>query len=189
MKATRSRSASDDPARGTRLVAGTRRVPSAVVRADVGTTQPVPDRFREPRRTAHGVCLLLGALALVVAGCSGGLERIPVSGTITLDGKPVEGAAVVFSPVGGGPPASGTTNAQGEFDLKTANQPGAVPGEHYVTVTKQTMHGITPDGMPGPGGIRVEWHVPERYSKSKTSGLKATVSSDQRELTFPLTSK
>ena len=137
------------------------------------------------------MCLLLGLACLVVAlaGCGGGLERIPVSGTVTLDGKPVEGAAVVFAPAAGGPAASGTTDAQGKFQLTTVNEPGAVPGEHVVTITKQTMHGITEDGMPGPGGIRIEWHVPQRYSNAKTSGLKAAVRSDKREFTFSLTSK
>jgi hypothetical protein len=41
---------------------------------------------------------ILGALALTsVAGC-GGLRRVPVSGTVTLDGKPIDGGWVVFSP-------------------------------------------------------------------------------------------
>ncbi len=108
---------------------------------------------------------------------------------MTLDGQPVADAAVLFTPVAGGTPASATTDAQGRFQLATNNQPGAVPGEHRVTITKQTMHGIAPDGMPGPGGIRIEWHVPERYSRAETSGLTATVGADKREFPFALSSK
>ena len=130
-----------------------------------------------------------GLLAVLIAGCGGGLDLIPVSGTVTLDGKPVDGAAVVFVPVAGGPVASGTTEAGGKFRLMTVNEPGAVPGEHHVTVTKQTMHGITADGMPGPDGVRVEWHVPERYSRAKTSGLTATVGGNKPEVSFALSSK
>ena len=130
-----------------------------------------------------------GLLAVLIAGCGGGLDLIPVSGTVTLDGQPVDGAAVVFVPVAGGPAASGSTDAGGKFRLTTVNQPGAVPGEYNVTVTKQTMHGITADGMPGPGGIRIEWHVPQRYSRAKTSGLTATVGGNKREVSFALTSK
>src|SRR6266481_9271339 len=41
---------------------------------------------------------ILGAFALTsVAGC-GGVRRIPVSGTVTLDGKPIDGGTLVFSP-------------------------------------------------------------------------------------------
>jgi hypothetical protein len=42
--------------------------------------------------------VILGALALTcVLGC-GGVRRIPVSGTVTLDAQPVNGGWVVFSP-------------------------------------------------------------------------------------------
>jgi hypothetical protein len=41
---------------------------------------------------------ILGAGALTsVAGC-GGVRRIPVSGTVTLDGKPFSGGTLIFSP-------------------------------------------------------------------------------------------
>ena len=149
-------------------------------------SRPASDRPPQARRIWGAAS---GLLAVLVAGCGGGLDLIPVSGTVTLDGKPVDGAAVVFVPVAGGPVASGTTEAGGKFRLMTINDAGAVPGEHHVTVTKQTMHGITADGMPGPGGIRIEWHVPERYSKPKTSGLTAAVSRSQNEFEFDLSSQ
>lgn len=140
-------------------------------------------------RPVAAACAALLASAAVV-GCGGsGLKLVPVSGEVTLDGQPVADAAVVFTPLQGGPPASATTDAQGRYQLATNNQPGAVPGEHRVTITKQTMHGITPDGMPGPGGIRIEWHVPERYSRAETSVLTATVGADKREFPFALSSK
>jgi hypothetical protein len=41
---------------------------------------------------------ILGALVLTfVVGC-GGVRRIPVAGTVTLDGQPVNGGTVVFTP-------------------------------------------------------------------------------------------
>src|SRR5262245_60610818 len=41
---------------------------------------------------------VLGAFALTsVAGC-GGVRRVPVSGTVTLDDKPLNGGYLVFSP-------------------------------------------------------------------------------------------
>ena len=57
---------------------------------------------------------------------------IPVTGTVTLDGKPVDDVAVLFAPAAKGPAASGTTDAGGKFQLMTVNDPGAVPGEYNV---------------------------------------------------------
>jgi len=64
-----------------------------------------------------------GALALTsLTGC-GGVRRIPVSGTVTLDGKPFTGGHLVFSPDN----AKGNTHRincrgrikDGQYDLET----------------------------------------------------------------------
>ncbi len=65
----------------------------------------------------------LGALALTtVAGC-GGVKRVPVSGTVTLDGQPLNGGWLVFTP----DTAKGNTHRisctsrikDGRYDLET----------------------------------------------------------------------
>lgn len=142
----------------------------------------------DPRYGLPALAWLAVGLLLAAAGCGGGLELIPVTGTVTLDDQPLADAAVVFTPVGGGPAASATTDAQGRFQLTTVDRPGAVPGVHLVTVTKQTMLGVTEGDMPGPGGVRVQWHVPEKYSNPETSGLRANVSANEKEFAFRLLS-
>ena len=70
-------------------------------------------------------------LLLVSGGCNrSGLNLAHVEGVVTLDDKPVEDAAVLFLPDDPtmGPPASGTTDAEGRYTLITANQPGAAIG-------------------------------------------------------------
>jgi len=76
----------------------------------------------------------------VVAGC-GGSNYPPVSGKVTMNGKPVPSVTVVFTPVGSasapvpGPYSVGTTDQQGAFTLRTRNgDGGAVPGPHRVGV-------------------------------------------------------
>jgi hypothetical protein len=71
-----------------------------------------------------------------LVGC-GGSRPVKVSGTVTLRGQPVEGAMVQFVPVKeGGRPATGTTRADGGFNLTTIeNQDGALPGEYKVVIT------------------------------------------------------
>lgn len=82
-----------------------------------------------------------GLVALILfpllAGCGGGPRPVKVSGTVTLDGQPVEGATVQFVPAGGtGRPAVGLTRADGGFELTThENNDGALPGDYKVVVT------------------------------------------------------
>ncbi|MBN2294998.1 MAG: hypothetical protein JXM70_21395 [Pirellulales bacterium] len=113
----------------------------------------------------------------------------PAKGRVTLDGRPVTDAAVAFTPVGGGPMATGNTDAQGLFELQTTNKPGAVVGEHRVTILKMQESGYNPDGTVGPGGIRTQWLVPQKYSMAATSGLTANVGKSDAEHVFELSSK
>ena len=106
-----------------------------------------------------------------------------------LDGKPVEGAAVGFLPVSGGPVASGTTDAEGRLELSTMSRPGAPVGKHVVTVTKVKHSGINPDGTIAPDGIKTKWLVPEKYGEPATSGLRAVVDRDGLKRVFELSSK
>jgi hypothetical protein len=86
--------------------------------------------------------LILGVVLL--PGC-GGPKLVPVEGVVDLDGKPVEGATVVFLPDGvSGRPAQGLTAGDGRFRLSTVSEQGAGPGEYKVIVTKTV--GILPPG-------------------------------------------
>jgi hypothetical protein len=80
----------------------------------------------------------LAALALVpvLIGC-GGPRPVKVSGTVTLNGEPIEGAMVQFVPAKeGGRPATAVTAADGGFSLTTIeNHDGALPGDYKVVIT------------------------------------------------------
>lgn len=130
--------------------------------------------------------LLLGPLL----GCGdSGPRLVPVTGVVTLDGKPVADAGVMFKPAGSLPPASANTDVQGKFSLATLNKPGAVLGEHQVSIVKQETTGVGDFGAVGPGGAQVKWIVPKKYGVPETSGLKATVTEDKHDFQFNLSSK
>jgi predicted small lipoprotein YifL len=152
--------------------------------------------------------VMLRPLALVAAagslvgflGCGPkGPVVVPVSGVVTLDGRPVEKASVVFMPADGQPqPATGVTDAAGKFSLVTVIGPndhaGALPGNYRVVVTKATMSGaladetgLSVDGMQG--GIKMEWLIPEKYSRPDSSGLTAQVQPGMAEVALGLQSK
>jgi hypothetical protein len=94
------------------------------------------------RRRLGGACgsAALAAMVLFAAGCGGKFTPVPVSGVVTLDGVPVEGATVYFYAIGDdkdGRPAHGTTDKNGEFRLSTmGNDDGALPRFYKVVVTK-----------------------------------------------------
>lgn len=97
--------------------------------------------------------LLLG-IAAVAVGCNKGpaLQTYPVTGTVTYNGKPLDGAAVAF--VNKNPDersAAATTDQEGRFSLTTfvgAGQilRGAPAGEYGVTITKMTAESAASNG-------------------------------------------
>lgn len=97
--------------------------------------------------------LLPGALsifALTLAGCGGdGLDRYPVSGTVTFDGKPVEFGAVFFEPTASVGPIAPTVYLairDGKYD---AEDKGPIKGKYRVTVggMDQSRNTVDSDGI------------------------------------------
>lgn len=74
------------------------------------------------------------ALALpMLAGCSKDIGR--VTGTVKINGEPVEGAVVTFAPVGGRS-SFAKTDAEGNFEMVyQGDTKGAALGENQVYIT------------------------------------------------------
>jgi len=108
------------------------------------------------RSNVKAVMTLTGAVALATfTGCGGGnpFDTVNVTGVVTMDSKPVDGATVIFQPEGGGgKAATALTDASGEFELTTGNAgDGALPGKYQVAVIKTTaipaedLTGLSPE--------------------------------------------
>ena len=88
----------------------------------------------------HGAAGLSGWLlvlvAVLAAGCgSGGPEIAYVSGRVTMDGKPLAHATVVFIPENGRP-AGARTDEDGNYVLNfTEGRRGAIPGKNTIRIT------------------------------------------------------
>jgi hypothetical protein len=120
---------------------------------------------------------------VVTAGCNrSGLNLAYVDGVVTYNGQPVEHAGVLFKP-DVGPFAMGTTDAQGKFTLVTANQPGALIGEHKVGISKTETMATNVQGSRFPR-YDVKHAVPAKYASPTTSELSATVSNDKSKNHF-----
>ncbi len=76
-------------------------------------------------------------LAAALVGCGkAGPSLVPVKGTITVDGKPAEGAVLIFHPTGGkGSIASAAADASGAFVITSNGSAGVVTGSYKVTAT------------------------------------------------------
>ena len=78
-------------------------------------------------------CFVL--VMLCAGGCGGSknnLGRLPISGTVTLDGVPLKSGHIVFEPSAGQPTQSGGMIYDGKFDVPEAQ--GAAPGLYTVAV-------------------------------------------------------
>jgi hypothetical protein len=142
-------------------------------------------------------CTLALGVVLGLSAC-GSDERepelVPVSGTVTLDGKPAEGVTVGFVPQEGtaGTGAYGSTDASGEYTLSHKNgKPGVEVGQYRVTFSKMRQA----DGSPIPEGAQsaqldIKQFMPQRYTDPGTTPVKADVPAGGSEsLDFQLSSR
>ena len=112
----------------------------------------------------------------------------PLGGTLTLDGQPLDGATVLFSPVGEkGFAAMAETDASGKFVATTfAHADGAVPGRYVVTIKKFRIR----EAADNRKRMQVESVVPKKYSMPQTSGLTVeVVAGGPNVFNFDLTSR
>ncbi|HVJ67412.1 MAG TPA: carboxypeptidase-like regulatory domain-containing protein [Caulifigura sp.] len=126
---------------------------------------------------------MAATMVLVLAGCSRPENIGLVSGLVTLDGSPLEGALVQFEPLAGNSPSGGITDASGKYSLTYNRETkGAEIGEHRVLIT--THNGGDPDANP-PVPKSPE-KLPGKYNKK--SELKAKVQAGNNTFDFPLES-
>jgi hypothetical protein len=97
----------------------------------------------------------LFAVAIVCAfapGCStnqDGIDRVSVSGAVTLDGEPLKSGSITFSPKGNGPSAGGVIE-DGSYSVSTEAGPSA--GKYSVEIRSMAPTGRkipNYDGAPG----------------------------------------
>jgi len=98
------------------------------------------------RTTLHRLVPLCLACGLLALGCSKQEQLVPVSGKVTMNGRPLGNVRVDFHPDPDkgtrGTGSSGTTDAEGNFTLTLApNKPGAVAGHYRVILEDLDIYG------------------------------------------------
>ncbi len=120
------------------------------------------------------ICVLAGS-TLVCLGCSS--KFVPVSGVVSVNGKPYGKAAVSFQPIGTsdnpnpGRGSSAYTDENGRFELISDDNQGAVVGKHLVRITTRYSELPSEPGVGSPDGAvpppRREPIPPEWNSESQ----------------------
>ena len=150
--------------------------------------------------TVHPVRLIgLAGCVLLAVGCGGNSdlpEMASASGIVMFDGRPLPNATVMFASKqrGKGYQAGiGTTDASGQFALRSYNTDGVVTGSHEISISC-----TDPDSWPkDSSGNRVSpmnplWKpqksiIPAKYGDPSQSGLSAdVVVSGENEFKFDL---
>ncbi|MDB5337021.1 MAG: hypothetical protein JWN70_2640, partial [Planctomycetaceae bacterium] len=128
-----------------------------------------------------GKTIILGLL--VLAGCGGDDVKpfnnlVPVSGTVSFDGKPVPQGSVSFTPVDPTGQAASSKITNGSFKmLTTVSAPGVIAGKYKVRIESKEL---PPEGAaaapPPTGAVKpVKSLIPAKYGDVNTSGLEVDV--------------
>lgn len=169
-----------------------------------------------PKLSTLSAVVAVGILSVTLVGCGGGGADLPdlgaVSGKVTMDGQPLAGATVIFTPSSGPGSSTGVTNEAGEYTLVFRQAVGAVIGNHKVSISKlnsgdPSLHdqqaGTGPDAPAAPaagGGSGGHGQssgdagvtrdpaetIAAKYNDS--TELTAEVKSGENKFDFPLTS-
>jgi hypothetical protein len=114
------------------------------------------------------------------SGCGDGRpRRVPVSGQVLIDGKPLRSGYVRVVPENSRA-AQGNIDQNGRFQLTTFDDgDGCVPGTHPLEVSSCEKA--------GPSAVR--WLIPKEYQDAATSGLTVTVKEPTDSLLIQLSWK
>ena len=131
------------------------------------------------------LCVLSGC-CLVLGGC-GSSDRSSVTGTVTLDGQPLEKGSINLMPMPGTKsPTAGAQIVDGNFTV--AAKGGTFAGKFRVEITASRPSGKKiPHPMTGEMIEATEQFLPAKYNKQ--SELQVEITEGTNQLEFPLTSK
>jgi hypothetical protein len=124
------------------------------------------------------LALMFSLLLVATPGCgSKHPDIVPVSGTVTIDGKPLTLGAVTVSPQGHRP-STGTIDENGRFILSCFEPgDGVLKGTHLATVA--AVEAVSENSN--------RWHAPKEYANRIKSGLWVTIDGPTDDLKIELT--
>ncbi len=124
--------------------------------------------------------ILLAFCIVSILGCGDNLpKRVPVSGHVIFDGKPLEtGTLIIQTP--GQRSSYATLGPGGKFTVSTFSEnDGLMLGKHQIAVSSKEDIGSN----------AVKWFIPKKYADINTSGLKIEITGPNNDVKIDLTSE
>jgi hypothetical protein len=124
-------------------------------------------------------CITLLTLSIIsMSGCGDGLpKRVPVSGHVLIDGKPLE-IGTLYIETTGQRSSYATLGLGGKFSISTFSEnDGLMTGKHTVAIISKVDLSSN----------SVRWLTPKKYSNIATSGLEIDVPGPRNDVEINLT--
>lgn len=130
--------------------------------------------------------------ALLTAGCSqdDGMNRKPLSGTVTVDGTPIPNGSISFEPLSSGGLGSGAMIQSGKYSIEQKD--GLPPGKYRVRITGNDgkQFASSPGTLPGDEDMPAETKelVPAEWNASSDKDIEVT-DGGPNQFDFPIKSE
>lgn len=121
----------------------------------------------------------LVVLAAGIAGCGGssGIPRYGVSGTVTLDGEPLDTGAIQFGPEDGQGMSGGATIQDGTYEIPAER--GLPEGKYRVRISSAGEAAQPEDEMPGESLEHLaNERIPPKYNVNSQETVEITPDGD-----------
>jgi hypothetical protein len=127
------------------------------------------------RTQGRGLVLVLGVV--LIAGCGDPNARRAVSGTVSLNGRPLDQGSIYFAPIGQGSSEAGATIENGKYSIP--RDVGLVPGTYKVSIFSYDRGGakVQSEEIPGePGATQFKERIPRKYNADSKLTAEVTAS-------------
>jgi hypothetical protein len=128
--------------------------------------------------STQALCAFVSVIGVLSTGCGDGRpDRVPVSGRVLIDGRPLERGHVRFYP-SNHRAASAALGPEGRFSLTTYElHDGCVVGKHPVSVSGTELINSTTQ----------RWYAPKKYAQAALSELEIDVTEPTDSVEIHLT--
>jgi hypothetical protein len=141
--------------------------------------QPADVPFKQRFRLLPVTVAALTIGLVFIAGCGPRSDRLAVSGSVMLDGAPLDAGAVRFTSQGDKPLASGAMIRDGEYFVPEEH--GLSPGKYHVEITSPDTKSppVMARATAGGPGIPVQRErIPAEYNANSKHSVEVTSDGD-----------
>ncbi len=150
----------------------------------------ISHRYRDQSRTMIlQQCLILVALIVCLSGCNNTSDLGQITGTVTMNEKPITGGTILFEDRKRGISVRANLDKDGQYHLRTHDSDGLPPGAYQIAISSTRIgSGESPfvGGKEERAAPAPFSDIPPKYQKVATSGLVAEIEKGENVKDFAL---